>query len=123
MNQGMFSAYQVEKWLAELNKCWASLHFDNPQVASAYASEVFGRSYVRKQMTLSIPSSRTTWNTAVLSWTGLPGVLITHIGFWDAQYNGNLLGSAPLAKLERVQDGGTYSLGKEQLALSFRSSN
>lgn len=120
-DQGIFSDYQVEKWLKELNNCYAALHFDNPQVASAYASEVFGGSYVRKKMAMTDPSARSTWNIAALSWTGLPQVLLTHIGFWDLSVNGNLLGSAPLAEVKRILNGGTYAIGATQLALSFQN--
>jgi len=121
VDQGVFSDYQVEKWLGELNNYWAALHFDNPQVASAYASEVFGGAYIRKKMTLTPPSSRATWNVTPLTWTGLPQVLLTHIGFWDKQYNGNLVGSSPLAAVKRILNGGTYALGAKQLALSFQN--
>jgi hypothetical protein len=120
-DQGLFSDYKVEMWLAELNNCWAALHFDNPQVASAYASEVFGGAYIRKKMAMTAPASRSTWNVSAISWTGLPQVLLTHIGFWDKQYNGNLLGSAPLAEVKRILNGGTYALGAKQLALSFQN--
>ena len=120
-DQGIFSDYQVHKWLTELNNSWAALHFDNPQVASAYASEVFGGAYSRKQMAMTTPSSRSTWNISAISWTGLPQVMLTHVGFWDLQYNGNLIGSAPLAAVKRILSGGTYALGAKQLALSFQN--
>lgn len=121
VDQGTWSNYQVEQWLSDLNGKWVGLHFDNPQVASAYASEVAGGSYVRKRLTITTPSSRTAWNAAALTWTGLPTVLLTYVAFWDVQYNGNLLGSSPLPAPIRVLSGGSWTLPAKQLALSFRS--
>ena len=35
--------FVVEEWLRDITTdVWMSLHFDNPDLAGAYASEVFG---------------------------------------------------------------------------------
>lgn len=119
MARGRFSDSRVHGWLAELATCYVSLHFDNPDTAGAYASEVFGGSYVRCKTTFSIPSNRATWNTSLISFTGLPACTLTHMGIWDAAYNGNFWGGFELDPNIRCLPGSRFDRGLQQFALSF----
>jgi len=117
---GSFSAYQVEKWLSDLNNTYAALHFDNPEVAGAYMSEISGGSYKRCKAQFTAPDNRSTWNSNDLAWTGLPGnVKLAFIAIWDAQVNGNYICSAPLDAVTRVAAGSSFRYAAGELALSF----
>jgi hypothetical protein len=72
MQQGTFSDYQVNNWLKDYAHCWVALHYDNPDIAGAYASEIFGGSYVRAAASFSDPTNRVTWNVTQAHFTGLP---------------------------------------------------
>lgn len=117
---GRFSDYRVEKWLRELQTCYLALHFDNPDVAGAYSSEIFGGSYVRCQTSFSDPANRAMWNVSNIKFTGLPAIVLTHIAAWDSPINGNLEMSAPLVDEIRVVPGGRFDMAANQFALSFR---
>lgn len=119
MTTGKFSDYRVNRWLNEIEDCWLALHFDNPDVAGAYASEVFGGSYTRMKCKMSSASNRGIYSLDSVLFTGLPAVGITHIAGWDAQYNGNLEWSAPLANPVKIPLGKTYSVPAGVIALSF----
>lgn len=118
-NYGTFSAYQVEKWLAELNNKWVALHYDNPEVAGAYTSEVFGGSYIRCRAQMTVPDGRATWNANNLSWIGLPAVRLLYLAFWDAQINGNYICSAPLDAEVRALAGSQFNYPAYSLAISI----
>lgn len=120
MSIGRFSDYQVEQWLsAYTSGCYLALHYDNPDVAGAYASEVFGGSYQRRKTTFTSPDGRTVLNLNAVKWTGLPAAIVTHVAGWDAQNNGNLLWSSSLDAVTRVTQGGGFMLGARVLALSI----
>lgn len=118
-NFGTFSSYLVENWLLELNGTWAALHYDNPEVAGAYASEIFGGSYIRCNVQFEPPDSRATWNANEMYWSGLPAVKISYIALWDAQTNGNYLCSAPLVNVINAVAGSTYRYPAKSFAVSF----
>ena len=120
MTIGRFSDFQVERWLGFLAQegCYLALHYDNPDVAGAYASEVFGGTYRRVLADFSSVDGRTVWNTAPAKWTGLPAVGITHIAGWDAVVNGNLLWYSALPSIARVQVGQAFTLAGNTIALS-----
>ena len=120
MAAGRFSDFRVETWLRELQTCWLALHYDNPDVAGAYASEVSGNAYHRCEVDFTDPSNRAMWNSSYISFTGLPAIVLTHMAAWDSPINGNLEMSAPLAEPIRVVNGGRYDLGLHQFAISFK---
>ena len=119
MASGVFSDYRVEKWLLELKQMWVSLHYDDPSISGAYASEVFGGSYTRVRTTFSDPVGRVIFNESDMLFRGLPTVRITHVGAWDAQYNGNLELSVPLPTAVSVMAGKSFQLRSEQLGISL----
>lgn len=55
MGSGRFSDYQVGVWLRGIGDIWLALHYDNPEIAGAYASEVFGGSYERQRISFGPP--------------------------------------------------------------------
>jgi hypothetical protein len=120
MSTGRFSDFQIERWLASLadSGCYLALHYDNPDVAGAYASEVFGGTYARTFADFTGVEGRTVWNTAAVKWSGLPAVVVTHVAGWDAANNGNLLWSSSLDSVVRIAQGNGFSLGARVIGLS-----
>jgi len=116
---GRISDYLTGKWLADLSTCWVALHTDNPDIAGAYASEVFGGGYGRQIGQFSFPDSRATWNTNAISFAGLPAVTLTHLCGWDSTVNGNLLWSIALDTPIRVIAGRGVSWAPETFAISL----
>lgn len=117
---GRISDYQVEQWLAALqDSTFMALHTDNPDVAGAYASELFGGGYVRQKVTLTAPANRASWNAGVVTFSGLPAATITHIGGWNALINGDLRFSIALPAPLRVTAGSTRSFPAQMLAISL----
>ena len=119
MSTGRFSDYQVEQWLSESDSYWVALHYDNPDISGAYASEVFGGSYTRVLVPFTGVDGRTTWNVDPIKWTGVPSVQVTHLAGWDAQINGNLLWSSSLDGKVTIPEGQSWSLGARVIALSI----
>lgn len=114
-----FSDYQVNKWLTELGDLWLALHFDNPDIAGAYASEVFGGSYVRMSAAMTDASSRAIFTLTTVKFSGLPAVSISHLAAWDAKTNGNLIASVALPTAVRILPGTSYTVPAATLALSI----
>jgi hypothetical protein len=120
-NYGTFSSYQVEIWLATLNKRYVALHFDNPETTGAYMSEIHGGAYARQLVQMSAPDNRATWNVNDLSWSVPPATRISYVAFWDAVVNGNYLCSAPLDVEQTIVAGKRFDYPALSLALSFDS--
>ena len=116
---GRISDFQVEKWLTDLDQCYLALHYDNPDVAGAYASEVFGGGYTRCFVRFTPPSNRVIWNQDPAKWSGMPSVLITHIAGWDARIAGNYLFSMTLSNPIRVLAGKQILFGPNEIAISL----
>lgn len=117
---GRVSDYQVTQWLTGLQSgTWLGLHFDNPDVAGAYASEVFGSGYARQSIDFSFPDARAMWNRSQISFSGMPPVTITHLGLWDSGINGNLLASISLDVPIRSFTGKTVSFAPDTIAVSL----
>jgi len=114
-----FTDYQLGQFLAELDGCYLGLHYADPDLAGAYASELFGGSYERKYTDFSGPSNRGIKNLTSLLFAGLPTVTLTHLGGWDSKTKGNLLFIASLPSPVRVKEGGTWSLPSGALVISF----
>lgn len=110
----------VDGWLRDIvDQCYLALHFDNPDLAGAYASEVFGGGYKRILTTFTTPDSRACFNDSDITWNGLPAITITHIAGWDALVNGNLMFFGLLPDPYRVQLGKSFTLSPFDLALSI----
>ena len=119
MASGTFSDYRIHLWLDDLAVLWLALHFDDPNIAGAYASEVFGGSYSRVKATFSAPEGRVIFNDDTVEWTGLPTTKITHIAGWNSQYNGDMEYSVPLPKTVHMTAGKRYQVSSEMLAISL----
>lgn len=114
-----FTNYQIGEFLRQLDRSYLSLHFDDPDLAGAYASELFGGSYERKPVDFSNPSNRGITVVSQTYFNGLPPVSITHVGGWDAKIKGNLLFSIAIEKPLRTREGGSFSIPSNSLVLSF----
>jgi hypothetical protein len=121
MSTGRFSDYQVAQWLADAasNGYWLAIHYDDPDISGAYASEIFGGSYIRVLAQFSGVDGRTIWNTDTVRWTGLPAVQATFLAGWDAQFNGNLLWSSSIDGVVKFIDGSTWAIPAQSVALSI----
>lgn len=114
-----FTDYRVHQWLGQFSTIWLSLHYDNPDVAGAYASELFSGSYARAKASVGQPSNRGVFIISDVTFVGLPSTRITHLGGWDAQYNGNLEFSSPLPSPLTVLAGGSKSFPGNSVVLSM----
>lgn len=117
---GRISDWQVEQWLNDIQgTIWMSLHTDNPDVAGAYNSELYGQGYARQRVSMSPASNRAAWNTSSITFAGLPGAIVTHIGGWDEAINGNLRFSIALASPLRIVAGSRQAFPPQILAVSL----
>jgi hypothetical protein len=119
MHEGNFSDYRANKWLDQLGTIWIALHYSDPSVSGAYASEVFGGSYTRVKTDFSSASNRVIFNEDSVKFKGLPSVQLTYIGGWDKQYNGNLEFSIPIIGGVTILAGKSYEIQASQLAISL----
>jgi hypothetical protein len=117
--QGLFSDRRVNLWLSQLTSVYLGLAFDDPNIAGAYASEVFGGSYARILVAFDTPDGRAIFNTSDVVWTGMPATRVTHVVAWNAQYNGDMEYSVPLAKAEPVEAGKKFTVPSATLAISL----
>jgi hypothetical protein len=117
---GRISDYRAHLWLGELaTGFYIALHHDNPDVAGAYASEVFGGGYARQKVSFTSPNNRAMFNMGAVSWNGLPGVTVTHLALWDSLINGNYEASIALDVPQRVLAGKSLAYGTGLLAFSL----
>ena len=116
---GRFADRRVGIWLEELESVWLGLAYDNPDLAGAYASEVFGGSYTRQLVALTLAENRAVFNVTPVLFTGLPAVRVTHIVGWDAQYNGNYEFQIPIDNPVHLPTGASFPIPEGYLALSF----
>lgn len=119
MQNGSFSDYRVHKWLTDMGTIWVALHYDDPTIAGAYASEVFGGSYQRVRVEFSEPVNRVIFNSQDVTFKGLPTIRITHLVGWDNQYSGNMEFSVPLPEAINVLAGKSFRIPTETLAISL----
>lgn len=116
---GRVSDYLVQKWLTTIQSGWLALHHDNPDVAGAYASEVFGGGYSRVKVQFGAPNNRAIFNVGAVKWTGLPAVTVTHVALWDVQLNGNFLVAFEMETAVRVLAGKSISYASQEIAISL----
>lgn len=114
-----FTNYRVHLWLSQFPEIWMSLHYDNPDVAGAYASELFSGSYTRRLATMGQPSNRGVFIISDITFLGLPSTRITHIGGWDAEFSGNMEFSCALPQVLTVIAGGGKTFPANTVVLSM----
>jgi hypothetical protein len=119
MDNGGFTDYRVSTWLSELDEVWLGLHYADPNISGAYASEVFGGSYARLKTPFTDVDNRVMFNSSTVTFRGLPNVKISHIGGWDSQYNGNLEFYIPLGNPVTILAGKSYTIEANMLAISL----
>lgn len=113
-----FTDYRIHQWLSQLSTIWLSLHYDNPDIAGAYASELFSGSYTRAKVNLGQPTNRGVFLISDAAFVGLPATRITHLGGWDAQVNGNMEFSCAVAQMT-VLAGASKVFPANTIALSM----
>jgi hypothetical protein len=96
---GRFSDYQINIWLSALagaTKYYALFSSDPYLAGTPTAVEMTGTGYARAIGTESLSGKIVTVTTA-LSWPTIPsGSTLSHIGAFDAAFNGNLLFAGPI---------------------------
>ena len=96
---GRFSDYQINIWLSGLagsTKYYALFSSDPYLAGTPTAVEMTGTGYARLTATESLAGKIVTV-TSVLLWTTIPaGSTLSHIGAFDAAFNGNLLFAGPI---------------------------
>ncbi len=85
---------------------YISLHTADP--GETGASEVSGGSYARQSGTFIAASGGTLDNDAIMDFTDMPAVTVTHMGVWDAASGGNFLWGGVLVASKTVNAGDTF---------------
>lgn len=96
---GRFSDYQINVWLTALaaqTKYYALFSSDPYLAGTPTAVEMTGAGYARITATESLAGKIVTVTNTML-WTTIPaGSTLSHIGAFDAAFNGNLLFAGPI---------------------------
>jgi hypothetical protein len=117
---GEVTDWLVAQWLKSFTPAWFSLHVANPGRAGDIHTEVIGGSYQRMSGAFTSYDVRTVWLAVKLLWTGMPAVVLTHVGVWDLQFNGHLLASGGLPPpFPSVPQGGSFALDAHTFAVSI----
>jgi len=117
---GEVTDYVAGLWLKAFTPCWWSLHTADPGHDGSVQSELIGGSYARQSAAFTTVDARTIWLATKLTWPGLPAARVTHVGVWDALYNGHLLTFAALpAPGKDVAQGGAITLDPHTYAISI----
>lgn len=97
---------------------YLALHTDDPTALGDPATEVAGGDYARQEVGWAAPGSRTTANTAALTFPGMPAVSVTHWAVWDAPSGGNMLVRSPLPEPVAVPASGHFLVAAGDLAIT-----
>jgi hypothetical protein len=119
---GLITDYVAKNWLATfLSNTWMALFTADPQTSGAIQSEVVGGAYKRLPVTFEHHAdSRIVWMTTKLVWTGMPAVVLSHVGVCDAHVNGNLLSASLLPPpYPVVRQGSSFILDQYTYAISI----
>ena len=119
MDYGRISGNVTSKWLEIFRIVYVSLHSSNPDVDDPIFSEITGAGYRRLKMSMDIVSDRSVVNTTSIKFTNLPNTLVTHIGLWSTEINGDLLASAPMENPLRVTSGASLQFIPSTIAVSL----
>lgn len=101
------------------DQSWVALHFDDPGLSGAYASELSGGGYGRILAVFGDIASKHMWLSQDVTFSGLPLSMITYIAGWDAEHRGNLQWACQLLPPQRVLEGKGITIQAETVALSF----
>lgn len=116
----MFTNAFASKILDEIAAdCYLALHFDDPELAGHYASEVSGGGYKRVKGIFTECSSRAIWLDQPVSYSGLLPTRITHIGGWNELTNGDLIWTGKLPIPVTVLRGGGFQLKATDAVVSL----
>lgn len=124
----MLSAYVRDKLLdhylkgaasAQPAHIYASLHTAAPGLTGA--DEVAGGTYSRVLVDASFAPAADgeKASTANVDFPGMPAVVVTHAGIWDAHVDGNFLVGGALTEPKTVQAGDTLRLTAGQLVATL----
>lgn len=117
---GMVTDYVAGLWLKQFTPAWFSLHVADPGRAGDIHSEAVGGSYKRLSGAFTAADARTIWLGVKLTWTGLPALVLTHIGIWDHSVKGKMLSCAQLPPpFPSIKQGGSFSLAAKTYAISI----
>ena len=85
---------------------YISLHTADP--GETGASEVTSGSYARQSGSFTVAAAGALDNDAILDFTSMPAVTVTHVGVWDAAVAGNFLWGGTLSASKVINSGDTF---------------
>lgn len=96
---------------------FVSLHSKSPKGSGE--NELVGETYKRVSLSEAMAPSRDGERVSLsdVSFKNLPESVVSHIGVWDAETEGNLLWSAELDEKQQIHNGNTFTLPAGQIAL------
>ena len=98
---------------------YVGLHISDPGVLGDYGSEVASGDYVRQVVTFSGAGSRTTGNTTLVQFLGMPECSVSHIAIWDSITTGNLISFKELLTPIAVTEGQTFVIPATKIAVTL----
>lgn len=119
---GAITPYLSQLWLNQIVNgaiaTYAGLHYAAPPVDNPTSTEVSGGTYHR--IAVSWTLSNTSINASnTLLWSGLNPIAVTHIGVYDAAYNGNLLMKIELSAPVVLGNNASYEISPGEIYLSL----
>lgn len=86
---------------------YVALHTADPGETGATA-EVSGGSYARQAIDFDAAANGATSNSATVTFSGMPGVTVTHVSIWDAATAGNCLFVGALTQSQALPAGSQF---------------
>ncbi len=98
---------------------YIALHREDPSVLGDGGTEVSGSDYLRQVVTFSAAGSRSTGNTTLAQFVGMPETRVTHIAIWDAVTAGNMLAYKALSSAIDVPEGYIFVVPASTVVVTF----
>jgi len=96
---------------------WLSLHTANPGPTGG--NELQGNAYRRQRAEMTTPAGGAVQNADVVVFPMLPASTVTHVGFWDAATDGNLVWVGQLHEARSFADRDNFFLEREAVVVGF----
>lgn len=98
---------------------YIALHRDDPSVLGDGGTEVSGSDYLRQVAIFSGAGSRSTGNTNLAQFVGMPESRVTHLAIWDAITAGNMLAYKALTTPIDVPEGYIFVVPANTVVVTF----
>lgn len=117
----VFSGISITTWLDTLAGYTyeMSLHSSDPLIAGNPATtEISGGSYTRQSATF-VRNNLNIWNSAAVTFGGLPAATVTHVGVWytSGANSGSLAFSVPLTNSFTTSSGSSWTIDANQYVI------